>query len=289
MDNQLSVIDQAKGLIIKNQDQIQALCGKSFEFEMFKAAVFHELMIKPELASCTPGSLMNSVNILARVGLLPGGSNGYAYLIPYNNECSVQLGYRGMIRLMKRSGEITDITPRFVAKDDEFSVLQGTTEEIRHVPVYSMEGQETIDTLEDMKAVYAIATYANGSKSFQVMSQKEVRHIRSKSKANRGGPWVSDFPEMAKKSAVRRLWKTVTDSSEEMDLAASIMDNEMDLSASVVKRQELPEQTQEHIVDHPQLVEEPQPSFDTFAHDMSQRMDEQYGREGHGEKDGKTQ
>ena len=39
------------------------------------------------------------------------------------------------------------------------------------------------------------------------MTVAEVEAIRSRSKAGRSGPWVSDWAEMAKKTAVRRLVK----------------------------------------------------------------------------------
>lgn len=39
------------------------------------------------------------------------------------------------------------------------------------------------------------------------MSRAEVESIRAKSKAGGSGPWVDHFEEMAKKTAIRRLFK----------------------------------------------------------------------------------
>mgnify|MGYP000606408718 CR=1 FL=1 len=44
------------------------------------------------------------------------------------------MGYRGMIDLARRSGQLVDISARAVHQGDEFSYSYGLNEDLRHVP-----------------------------------------------------------------------------------------------------------------------------------------------------------
>ena len=75
----------------------------------------------------------------------------------------------------------------------------------------------SVDWLNDrgaMKAVYAEAKLVSGETQSCVLTKSEVDGIRGRSKAGQSGPWVSDYNEMAKKTAVRRLSKMLPLSSE---------------------------------------------------------------------------
>jgi len=68
----------------------------------------------------------------------------------------------------------------------------------------------------EIQAVYAIAVMKSGEKQTAVMTTKEVEAIRSRSRSGNNGPWKTDWAEMAKKTAVRRLSKMLPISSEIM-------------------------------------------------------------------------
>ena len=67
----------------------------------------------PKLQECTPQSFLGAMMQAAQLGVEPNTPLGQAYLIPYRNtgqmECQFQIGYRGLIDLAYRSGEITSI------------------------------------------------------------------------------------------------------------------------------------------------------------------------------------
>ena len=44
-------------------------------------------------------------------------------------------------------------------------------------------------------------------RKFDVRGRKEIDTVRSRSRASHEGPWVTDYPEMAKKTVLRRLAK----------------------------------------------------------------------------------
>src|SRR5690349_18973964 len=80
----------------------------------------------PKLLDCNQESVLRSVMTAAELGLDCGGALGGAYLVPYGNDCQLIIGYRGMIDLARRSGEIVSIEARVVWKNDKFDVKFGT-------------------------------------------------------------------------------------------------------------------------------------------------------------------
>ena len=188
-----------------------------------------------KLAVCTHESICASIVACAQLGLEPGVS-GHIYLIPrwksdidngkdYQRgrfECTVMLGYRGMIELSFRSERVSSFEAACVYENDKFYVRRGTNPEVFHE-------EAIVDRSEIFIGAYAIATLKNGTKQFEWMNAKAINKIRDRSpskadykdpncKGGTVGPWVTDFDEMAKKTVLRRLLKVVP-SSVDMDHA----------------------------------------------------------------------
>lgn len=156
---------------------------------------------QPRVLECSKESIAKCLLDCANLGLLPDGTLGTAYLVPYKTTCTLIIGYRGMIELARRSGELTKIEARVVREGDVFEVSFGTSPTLKHVPDFKGAADRPI------VAVYAIAKFHNGQEQAEVMGIGEVEAIRKRSRAADSGPWVSDFAEMAKKTVVRRLCK----------------------------------------------------------------------------------
>jgi recombination protein RecT len=58
-----------------------------------------------------------------------------------------------------------------------------------------------------VQAVYAEAKLTSGEVQTAVLTKDEVEGIRKRSRAGASGPWATDWSEMAKKTAIRRLSK----------------------------------------------------------------------------------
>lgn len=167
----------------------------------------------PKLAECTPESLVGCVLTCTQMGLEPDGVSGRAYLIPFKDKCTLIVGYKGLMDLARRSGEIAALEARVVRKGDKFSYQYGTAPKIEHVPNLDDEG--------DMIAVYAVAQFKHGGFQFEVMSVGAVRKIKATSKARDDGPWITNFDEMARKTVMRKLCKYLP-SSPELQAAVSL-------------------------------------------------------------------
>lgn len=158
----------------------------------------------PQLAQCEPISVVKSVMLSAQLGLDPFGALGSAYLVPYGRTCTLIPGYRGLIDLARRSGEVSSVEGRCVYKGDRFSYSFGLEPKLEHVP-----GSDEPEA-QDITHVYAVVRYRNaGGSQFDVMTRGQVDAIRKRSKASGSGPWVTDFAAMAIKTCIRRVLKLV--------------------------------------------------------------------------------
>jgi recombination protein RecT len=156
----------------------------------------------PDLLMCTQASVMQSLMTCAQLGLEPNGMLGSGYLVPYGNKCEFIPGYRGLIDLARRSGEVVKVEARVVYSGDIFEVDYGTEAKITHKP--NLSGKRT---QKDIVAFYMVAQLNQNDRQFEVMTKDEVDAIRARSKASGKGPWVTDYEEMGKKTVVKRGMK----------------------------------------------------------------------------------
>ena len=160
----------------------------------------------PKLGSCTPQSFLGAMMNAAQLGLEPNTPLGQAYLIPFENrkkgvtECQFQIGYKGLIDLAYRSGEVKMIDAQTVYENDEFEYELGMDPVLKHKPARTNRGNP----------IYFYATFklTNGGQGFQVMSIEDVHdHAKKYSKTYNNGPWQTNFEEMAKKTVLKKLLK----------------------------------------------------------------------------------
>jgi recombination protein RecT len=166
-----------------------------------------EVRKTPALGRCDQASFLGAVMQCAQLGLEPGGALGHAYLLPFENrkkgitEVQFIVGYRGMIDLARRSGQILSLEARAVYAADRFHVVLGLNPDLQHEPAWDVEDRGPL------RFVYSVAKLKDGGTQFEVMSRMEIEKVRAKSKAGSAGPWVDHFEEMAKKTVIRRLFK----------------------------------------------------------------------------------
>lgn len=170
-----------------------------------------ELRKTPALLNTTPASFLGAVMQSAQLGLEPGSALGQAYLVPYGNQCQLILGYRGMIDLARRSGQVLSLSAFAVHEGDDFNYQLGLHPDIHHVP--SCEADRV---KKPITFVYAVANLKGGGYQFEVMSRAEVEAVRAKAKSK--NIWNTYFEEMAKKTVIRRLFKYLPVSIEALEI-----------------------------------------------------------------------
>lgn len=182
----------------------------------------------PKLKDCTPASLIACLMSLSQLGLEPDGRK--AHLIPYGNQCTLIVDYKGLVELARRSKEISNIHADIVCENDEFTFEHGNEEKLKHNPVIANRGKAV--------AAYSFVKFKDGSVSFEVMSLEEIEAIHKRSKAGAAGPWVTDWAEMAKKTVFRRHSKWLPCSSEILEATEKDFDTPIDISAGGIEGEE---------------------------------------------------
>jgi recombination protein RecT len=152
----------------------------------------------PALARCTPDSFLGALMTASQLGLEPGPL-GLSYLVPYGDKCTFIVGYKGLIRLARNSGQLVDVWGEIVYENDHFKQTLGLHRDLVHEPAEGDRGKPT--------HVYAAAELKDGGRPFIVMTVPEVEAIRARSKAGKNGPWVTDWNAMAIKTAIKQLSK----------------------------------------------------------------------------------
>jgi len=169
-----------------------------------------EVRRNPALARCDQMSFLGAIMTCAQLGLEPGGTLGHAYLVPFENrkagrtEVQFILGYRGMIELARRSGQIQSIEARAVYEGDRFDVKFGLDSDLTHVPDFDNPNRTQP---EKLRFVYAVAKLKDGGVQFEVMSRREIEAARAQSKSATSGPWQTHYEAMSLKTVIRRLFK----------------------------------------------------------------------------------
>lgn len=202
-----------RDLLLKNKDQIALALPKHMGVDRLIRTALTCFATTPGLLDCTPRSLLGAVIQAAQLGLEPG-LIGMAYLIPFknnrNNTTEVQFlpGYKGLLMLARRSGEISTIQAHCVYAEDAFAYRYGLDPKLEHVPTEK-------DDAGSLTHVYAIARLKDGGSQFEVMKKREVDAHRDRySRAAKVGPWMTEYEEMAKKTVLRRLCKLLPASVE---------------------------------------------------------------------------
>lgn len=192
--------------------QLALALPKNLTAERMSRIALTELRKTPALLRTDPKSFMGAIMQSAQLGLEPGSALGQAYLVPYGNQCKLILGYRGMIDLARRSGQVLSLNAYAVHEGDDFSYCLGLHPDIQHVPAADADRSKRPITF-----VYAVANLKGGGCQFEVLSRAEVEAVKAKAKSK--DIWNSYFEEMAKKTVIRRLFKYLPVSIEALQVA----------------------------------------------------------------------
>lgn len=187
-------------VIKAGEKQFAAALPKHINSERFTRIAITTIRQNPKLAQCTQESLLGALMTSAQLGLEPG-ILGQCYLIPYGRECQFQISYKGMIELLRRSGQLKDIYAYSVYSNDEFEMVYGLRRDLKHKPKLDADRGEMI-------GCYCVAILKDDTTAFEFMTKQEIEvHGKKFSKTYNNGPWKTDFEAMAHKTVVKKMLK----------------------------------------------------------------------------------
>jgi len=198
-----------RGLLEKSKPQIALALPRHLSADRMLRIAMTSIQRTPKLLECNEISLVGAIIQAAQLGLEPDGVLGYAYLVPYGKIVQLIPGYKGLVQLARRSGEISTIMAHEVRRGDNFRYQYGANPILDHTPS---------DEPADARAIthfYAVARLKDGGVQFEVLTKAQTDAHRDRySKAAKEGPWVTEYVEMGKKTALRRLCKLLPASIE---------------------------------------------------------------------------
>jgi recombination protein RecT len=227
-----------QGLLIAQTARINQLAGVAIADRLLQLAMLATRKSKA-LQNCSVESIVKAVLDAARLGLDLDGVQ--AALIPFAGDAVCLPMVRGLLALAYREKTVEAIESRIAYEDERFDVRYGTEAAVVHAPRFVSGPRKIV-------AAYAVA-HIRGRALFEVMSLEEVCAIRDRSsnvqwakKHGKTTPWDDSFGEMARKTVVKRLCKSLPTGdrlraaiTHDNNLEAGIVDSEVVTTTAKVK------------------------------------------------------
>ena len=125
--------------------------------------------------------------------------------------------------MARRSGEIEDISANVVYTNDDFDFELGASPKLIHKPDFRGKREDA-----DIVGAYMVAFLkGNERPHIEFMTREQIEKVKRISRASGSGPWKDHYPEMCRKTVVRRGVKYLPMST---DLVEAIQIGERSLS-----------------------------------------------------------
>lgn len=226
-------IAQFDSQVTRVAQQLAAALPSHISIEKFQRTLMAAVKADPELLRADRASLINACEKAALDGLLPDKREAALVVFKRNYkdaagnwQQALDVAYMPMVYGLRKkilqSNEVTDIKAAVVyrreVEEGFFIYEEGTEAMLRHKPMLDLTAEDATDA--NIVAAYSMATYKDGSKSYEVMRRFEIDKVRESSQTGAtkdkngnprkpSGPWVDWYPEQAKKTAMRRHSKTL--------------------------------------------------------------------------------
>lgn len=190
-----------RDLLRRSQGQISMALPGNMDGTRFVRICLTSLQLTPRLLECDPLRFIGAAVQAAQLGLEPDPRLGLVHLIPFKQDVQVVLGYRGVIRLARNSGEISTVEARAVHEQDTFEYEYGLDQRLRHIPSEQPDAGK-------LRAAYALVRFRGTDDSqFNVVLGRDIAKAKraSKASAKADSPWNLYESAMWAKTAVRRL------------------------------------------------------------------------------------
>jgi recombination protein RecT len=159
-------------------------------------------------ATNNPGSLRNAILNVAAIGISLNPAAAHAYLVPRDGMVCLDISYRGLVKLATDAGSIEWAKAVLVYEGDTFQWRGPTQEPLHEADVFDKDRINAADPLQNLKGGYCLAKLSTGEYMVEVMTAGEILEVKNTSKAQ-NGPWKGRWAgEMAKKTLVKRAYKS---------------------------------------------------------------------------------
>jgi len=205
-----------------------------------------------ELFQYPPMDVIGEAMKAATLNLPITKSLGFAYIVPYKGRVQFQIGYKGMIQLAMRSGQVRTINAGPVYEGEWVS-----TDKLRGL--YDLSGERKSDVVI---GYFAYLQLINGfEKTIYWTEEHVIKHAEKKSPSykNKKSAWFTDFDAMATKTTIRALFGKYAPMSVDFQRALTLDEPEeksVDLEAESKPLQTEAESGDEYAIDADEMADE---------------------------------
>ena len=218
------------------KQQMAMALPKHCTIDRFMRLAITAIRKNPKLAQCTQESVFGCLMDLSQLGIEADGRR--AHLIPYGNECTLIIDYKGLAELVMRSNMVSTVHADIVCENDVFEFGYGTGGGLKHIPCLKGDRGKPY-------GAYSYVKMKDGSESYEFMNEADIMKVKAGSPGakSKSSPW--NHPEhqyeMWKKTPFRRHTKWLPLSPEFRDAVEK--DNDEPIDIDVVDHGTEPEPT----------------------------------------------
>lgn len=206
-----------------------ALLPSGVTLERFKATIANAIRKTPALLGCEPATVVGAALRAAQAGLEPNDGRNLCHLVPYGKECTFQLGYGGVIELLRRAVPGVNVSGRAVHPNDEFDIDYATNT-ITHRP--HLVANPGAGRGGEAYCWYVRVLSPDGSPYVHCLDREGVEYHRKFSKQPNGGMWKDSYDAAALKSVVLDMRRWLPQS---VELAAAVDDDGAVIQAGEIR------------------------------------------------------
>jgi recombination protein RecT len=221
-----------RALLEQNKGSFAQALPQHIGVERFIRVALTAAVQNPNLLRCTKESIMAALLQSAQLGLVPDGLLGQAFVIPYGEKATFQVGAQGLCELATRTGRISAVIPDVVHEKDIFEFWRDVEQDhFKHIP------HSGADDPGKVTHAYCIVRRTDKTAKVEVLSVGKIeREHRAHSKARNSGPWQTHYEAMCKKTAVLVALKWESKSPE---LARALaVEEKVDMGLDIPQEQE---------------------------------------------------
>lgn len=212
--------EKMTNLITAKQSDILGFLNEK-AFNRFKSSLINILSSDSTLINFSPENIFTlAFNLAQRGDLSLNKAFGEAYLVPYNKELSLVVGYKGWLKLAKRAGK--NVRAFIIYKDDKFSAsFKDKDLEVVYEPNYDAERKK-----EDIKGVFICVYDEKDTQKFFV-DKGTLKRIMVKSNLN-SPAWRGFYEEMLLARAIKYVLTKMPLENNENLLSIADYENEFE-------------------------------------------------------------
>jgi recombination protein RecT len=208
--------------------------GTGISEATFVSNIANALRATPKLWQCNPETVLGATLKCAQLGLAPNDHRNLAWIVPYGNVATFQLGYGGVMELARRASPGITFDGRPVYPGDEFSLDHGRTPPLEHREAATLGRPRGGDAFY----WYVRARFPDGREQVQGLDREGVEHHRSFSKQPNGEMWTKSYDMAALKSCVIDLRRWLPSSPQ---MAAALALDGSTIDVREIAEDDLPE------------------------------------------------